>query len=161
MMHTLWVTLCVVALVGAACYGGHRLARRGPAPVGEHAAGEKTCRECRLVRLGRRDGRLRYPNAVRLFDTVHVVLDDGTTACGIWTAVHCTPVSARWCPVHGVCSCPYESGDTKTGAVWGGVPDSLDDAACPLHSITSPHGEHPPGYAEGIAARMVDDLDRL
>lgn len=44
-----------------------------------------------------------------------------------WVALHllCDSVTARWCPVHGDCTCP-EDGD-------------LDDEACPLHSPDSLH----------------------
>ena len=39
---------------------------------------------------------------------------------------HCTGLSARWCPLHGDCSCPEPE-------------DSLDDPSCPLHDWKSSH----------------------
>lgn len=39
----------------------------------------------------------------------------------------CTPLVARWCPVHGDCSCSW----------WQ---DDMDDAGCPLHGAASTHG---------------------
>lgn len=41
-------------------------------------------------------------------------------------AARCAGVSARWCPVHGDCTCQ---------------PDDLNDDDRPLHSATSSHGE--------------------
>lgn len=43
----------------------------------------------------------------------------------------CTGVSAKWCPVHGDCTCPNNNGDY----------DSLNDDDCPLHSASSQHAE--------------------
>lgn len=40
----------------------------------------------------------------------------------------CTPVEARWCPRHGDCTCPQESG-------W----EDLANEGCPLHRMTSEH----------------------
>ncbi len=40
----------------------------------------------------------------------------------------CTGITARWCPVHGVCSCPD---------------DSMDSDSCELHSVKSTHGDNP------------------
>jgi hypothetical protein len=42
---------------------------------------------------------------------------------------HCTGVAARWCPVHGTCSCKR------------GERADLNDARCPLHASTSSHAE--------------------
>jgi hypothetical protein len=46
----------------------------------------------------------------------------------------CTGTTARWCPVHGDCTCPR--------------PDlELDAASCPLHAPGSEHGEPPRSLA--------------
>lgn len=42
-------------------------------------------------------------------------------------AYDCTGVSARWCPVHGDCTCKDAM--------------DLNDGDCPLHSESSDHGE--------------------
>ncbi len=48
-----------------------------------------------------------------------------------WFALEeCTGITAAWCPLHGDCSCPD--------------PVALDDPSCPLHALTSPHGEFAP-----------------
>lgn len=42
-------------------------------------------------------------------------------------AAICTGISARWCPVHGDCTCPDES--------------DLCEEWCPLHGLASSHAE--------------------
>lgn len=46
------------------------------------------------------------------------------------SAMGCTGLTARWCPVHGACSCPRD-GD-------------LDSPSCPLHAPGSDHAEPRP-----------------
>lgn len=41
--------------------------------------------------------------------------------------IHCTGVSACWCPIHGDCICDRD--------------ESLKDEDCPLHSWNSNHAE--------------------
>ena len=41
--------------------------------------------------------------------------------------MECTGVAARWCPNCGTCRCPDR--------------EDLNDAACPLHGLRSPHAE--------------------
>jgi hypothetical protein len=43
----------------------------------------------------------------------------------------CTGLTATWCPVHGQCIC--RQGDDRNAA--------LDRWDCPLHGLTSDHGE--------------------
>ncbi len=43
----------------------------------------------------------------------------------------CTGLTARWCPIHGDCTCPE---------TYSSIDRDLDDGACPLHQ---PHGPHP------------------
>jgi len=57
----------------------------------------------------------------------------------------CTGVSARWCPVHGDCTCEP-----------GGDAD-LDEPDCPLHGTASDHAEAPPD-PEAIARRLMGEL---
>lgn len=45
----------------------------------------------------------------------------------------CTGIGASWCPVHGDCTCPRNDD--------GEALDGLDDPSCPLHSLTSRHGD--------------------
>jgi hypothetical protein len=52
------------------------------------------------------------------------------------TARACTGLSARWCPVHGDCTCA-----TTKGSDW---PSPLDSPSCPLHGPTSKHAEPAP-----------------
>ena len=40
----------------------------------------------------------------------------------------CTGLTARWCAVHGTCTCPFDTG-------W----EHMDSPACPLHSPLSDH----------------------
>lgn len=44
----------------------------------------------------------------------------------------CTGVAARWCPVHGDCSCDGDEADPD---------ERYDDPRCPLHATTSSHAE--------------------
>lgn len=60
---------------------------------------------------------------------------------------HCTGVSARWCPVHGTCTCPTYADDPEhadpASASDDYDVDSMDDDSCPLHSTSSTHAaEH-------------------
>lgn len=55
-------------------------------------------------------------------------------------AVPCTPLSARWCPVHGSCRC----GKTPEDQDSTGAPLDLDDPLCALHAPSGPHHtDHP------------------
>lgn len=56
----------------------------------------------------------------------------------------CTGVSARWCPVHGDCTCAEEHED-------------LNEPDCPLHGTASNHAEAPPD-PEAIAQRLMREL---
>jgi len=47
-------------------------------------------------------------------------------------AAACTSWGARWCPKHGMCTCPPVGGDPGRGR-------SYDGADCPLHSKGSSH----------------------
>lgn len=47
----------------------------------------------------------------------------------------CTGAAASWCPIHGACTCPY---DTQVG-YRREDPDGIDER-CPLHGETSHHG---------------------
>ena len=48
---------------------------------------------------------------------------------GAWEALEeCTGITAAWCPLHGDCSCPDPA-------------DAMDHPSCPLHAVSSPHGE--------------------
>lgn len=47
----------------------------------------------------------------------------------------CTGVAARWCPIHGDCTC---RGTTTLNGHPGEYPD-LNDDDCPLHSRRSDH----------------------
>lgn len=65
----------------------------------------------------------------------------GETLCDL-PRVICTGVAARWCPICGDCSCPY---DEAMG--WGpGIFEEPTDDDCPLHGFASDHaeGEHEP-----------------
>lgn len=57
--------------------------------------------------------------------------------------MHCTPVSAYWCPVHGDCTCErLPDGDC-----------AFDGRDCPLHSGASSH-------AETIESAQVEEMLR-
>lgn len=43
----------------------------------------------------------------------------------------CTGTTARWCPIHGDCTCPDDPNDIRY----------LNADNCPLHDSASPHGE--------------------
>ena len=47
----------------------------------------------------------------------------------------CTGVTARWCPLHGHCSCEQGDDDTENE----GYEISMDDHDCPLHGRNSLH----------------------
>lgn len=51
-------------------------------------------------------------------------------------------ITARWCAVHGTCTCPRddEGGWTRTHAPLGFPSETVHDPACPLHGIDSGHG---------------------
>jgi hypothetical protein len=49
---------------------------------------------------------------------------------GRWVSLEgCTGIAARWCPIHGGCTCPE------------GYDADLDYYGCPLHSEKSSHAE--------------------
>lgn len=67
----------------------------------------------------------------------------------------CTGLAASWCPVHGDCTCP-RNGDGEVFWEWEpgvvsfhGFPAwsetakivTHEDPACPLHALTSLHGD--------------------
>jgi hypothetical protein len=47
----------------------------------------------------------------------------------------CTGVTARWCPLHGHCTCKRGDDDTENE----GYEISMDDPNCPLHGERSLH----------------------
>ncbi len=47
----------------------------------------------------------------------------------------CTGLTARWCPIHGTCTCPNPADDDDFG------PSDLNSPDCPLHSSESSHAE--------------------
>ena len=63
----------------------------------------------------------------------------------------CSGISAGWCPVHGDCTCPRDSTDTRE--------EQSDD--CPLHGTFSNHGDdegEPPQIARSLVMRLARDL---
>lgn len=72
---------------------------------------------------------LTYPYAERVILWIHRKLWPD-----VWT---CTSVSARWCPIHGDCTC---ADNPENQDSWGG-PLDLDESDCPLHGRTSTHAE--------------------
>ena len=50
----------------------------------------------------------------------------------------CTGLTARWCPVHGTCTCPEGSFDGNSQYLLAEVEA---DEACPLHDLASSHPE--------------------
>lgn len=52
---------------------------------------------------------------------------------GRFVEEECTGVSAKWCPVHGDCTCPHDPEGWCTG----------EDPACPLHSRSSTYTRRP------------------
>lgn len=50
----------------------------------------------------------------------------------------CTGLTARWCPIHGDCTCQWD----------GYGPEAMDDPNCPLHSWQS---THPDGRTRTLA----------
>ncbi len=45
----------------------------------------------------------------------------------------CTGLTARWCPIHGDCTCPNPADRDDFG------PSDMDDMHCPLHGEASDH----------------------
>lgn len=52
---------------------------------------------------------------------------------GVDSDQECTGLTADWCPIHGYCTCRRNADDPFAM--------SLDDPRCPLHQVSSTHGE--------------------
>jgi hypothetical protein len=67
----------------------------------------------------------------------------------------CTGVAARWCPVHGDCTCPYTEQELEAAGESG-----YEDPECPLHGRASDHAEEPEPPITGpvqVGERLVAD----
>lgn len=71
--------------------------------------------------------------------------DGGDTCCDVPRPI-CTGVSARWCPLCGDCTCPFDERHGWGAGVFPSVDDEREpyDDECPLHGVASQHaeGEH-------------------